>query len=125
MKNTHAYARRSTVAVTNEIAFKRDCCCIIPQLSERKELDLWLLSESRGICVGFHGPARLGEAESTVRHQGRGIFCAHTRDKRISREHSSQNQIWCGNMKDYMVFGSVVGSDYHRPEYKGGLRINI
>ena len=31
----------------------------------------------------------------------------------ITGEHSIQNQIWCVNIREYMVFGSIVGSDYY------------
>ena len=36
----------------------------------------------------------------------------------IMGEHSNQNQIWCINIGECMVFASIVGSDYylyHRP----------
>ena len=31
----------------------------------------------------------------------------------ITGGHCTQNQLWCANIREYIAFGSIVGSDYH------------
>ena len=57
---------------------------------------LWhLLTNHRNVCLGGQAPQLPNTNHSIV------------------REHSNENQVWCVNMGEYIVFGSIVGSIYY------------
>ena len=45
------------------------------------------------------------------------LLCAHTNTGE-HREHINQDQLWCVDIVEYMVFGSIVGSEYYAPPVK-------